>query len=746
MSFFSDLYNRIYTYVTLTSASGIERARGILGLVEGRPLDDQQIRCIVRPDDSHLVIAGAGTGKTTTIVGKVKYLLKTETCKPEDILVLSFTNASASEMKERIHKEVDCDIEASTFHKLGLNIITQVEGITPKITKIIIQQFVKDKIAMYMKEPGYLGFLCNYFIFNNKHDKSEFDFTSLDEYNDYLRSNPPVSLKGDRVKSYGEADIANFLYMNGVSYEYEKEYCVDTRTEDRAQYYPDFYLPDYDLYIEYYGIDRKGNVPEYFTSRNGMSPSEEYREGMEWKRKIHEENHTGLIECYAYERFEGSLLSALEKKLKDNRVNLSPMNPVELWRRISSEHSKNVLTGLSELIATAISHIKSNDYSIDKVRSLCNGKSRFQGKAPVLDLIEPVYNSYQAELRNNDEIDFNDMINLASKMVRDGRYVNPYKYVIVDEYQDISRSRYRLLKALRDSSFYKLFCVGDDWQSIYRFAGSDIDYIINFSRYWGKTRMSKIETTYRFSESLIDISGSFIMQNPLQIKKAIKGKYPGTEFALEVIKGRNERYAIGYMVQSLDELPNNASVFFIGRYNSDKEVLSDNPDIDCKYDMSTGRYRVIYSKRKDLNMEFITAHRSKGLQADYVYVINNKANGMGFPSKIQDDPIINILLENEETYPFAEERRLFYVALTRSKVKSYLVVAEGDESSFASELENRYSNELKNAGHTCPFCGGRLVKRKGPYSEFWGCSNYGITGCNYILKPEAAAKTWTKAY
>ena len=318
--------------------------------------------------------------------------------------------------------------------------------------------------------------------------------------------------------------------------------------------------------------------------------------------------------------------------------------------------------------------------------------------------------------------------------------------MIVDEYQDISRSRYRLLKALRDSSFYKLFCVGDDWQSIYRFAGSDIDYIINFSRYWGKTRMSKIETTYRFSESLIDISGSFIMQNPLQIKKAIKGKYPGTEFALELIKGRNERYAIGYMVQSLDELPNNASVFFIGRYNSDKEVLSDNPDIDCKYDMSTGRYRVIYSKRKDLNMEFITAHRSKGLQADYVYVINNKANGMGFPSKIQDDPIINILLENEETYPFAEERRLFYVALTRSKVKSYLVVAEGDESSFASELENRYSNELKNAGHTCPFCGGRLVKRKGPYSEFWGCSNYGITGCNYILKPEAAAKTWTKAY
>ena len=734
MSFLKDLYNRIYIRLTFTSASGIARARSVIGNVEGKSLDDQQMKCIVRPDDNHLVIAGAGTGKTTTIVGKVKYLLKTDACKPEDILVLSFTNASATEMKERINKEVGTEIEASTFHKLGLNILTRVEGTTPKITKIELQKFVKDTIARYVKEPGYLGSLCKYFIFNHKFAVSEFDFTNLKEYEEYLKTNPPVSLKKDKVKSYGEVDIANFLYMNGVSYEYEKEYCVDTRTENHAQYYPDFYLPDYNIYIEYYGIDRNGNVPDYFSSKDGKSPSQEYRDSMEWKRNIHNEYNTKLIETYAYERVEGKLLENLELKLKKCGVVFHSINPEELWKKIASDNSNNILTGLSDLISTAITHIKSNDYSISQVRRLCFDKGLRNDKVEIVNLIAPIYDAYQTELRKNEEIDFNDMINLATKMVNDRKYVNPYKIVIVDEYQDISKSRYKLLKALRDSSFYKLFCVGDDWQSIYRFAGSDINYIIDFSKYWGKTRLSKIETTYRFTDSLIDISGSFIMQNPKQIRKAIKGNDHSTEFALEMIKGHYEKQAFDYLVQSLDDLPKDSSVFFIGRYLFDLDMLIESSDLDCRYDVSTGRHRISYNNRKDLKMEFITAHRSKGLQADYVFVINNKANGMGFPSKIQDDPIINILLEGNEGFPFAEERRLFYVALTRARIKSFLVVVDGDESSFATELENRYRLELKNNDHVCPYCGGRLVKRKGPYSEFIGCSNYGITGCNYKRK------------
>ena len=160
--------------------------------------------------------------------------------------------------------------------------------------------------------------------------------------------------------------------------------------------------------------------------------------------------------------------------------------------------------------------------------------------------------------------------------------------------------------------------------------------------------------------------------------------------------------------------------------NRDKEIE--------QYDSATQKAIVVLPARKDLSMEFITAHKSKGLQADYVFIINNREYGMGFPSKIQDDPVVDCLLEGKENYPFAEERRLFYVALTRAKIKTFLVVTEGNVSSFASEMEQEYPNELKKEYYTCPICGGYLEKKSGPYGEFYGCSNYRNTGCSFKRK------------
>ncbi|MBR3307581.1 MAG: UvrD-helicase domain-containing protein [Lachnospiraceae bacterium] len=710
-----------------------ENVRKLIGRVEGRQLDDQQIRCIIKDSSNHLIIAGAGTGKTTTIVGKVKYLLKSGACEAKDILVLSFTNASASEMRERIVKEAGEEIEASTFHKLGMNIINSVEGITPKITKIQLPRFVREQLSECINKPEYLGLLCRYLLFNYKYAKSEFDFRSGAEYDDYLRMNPPVTLKGDKVKSYGEMDIANFLFSNGISYEYEREYQTETRTGDRAQYYPDFYLPEYGYYIEFFGINEKGEVPAYFRSRDGKTPAEEYQEGMRWKRELHKANNTVLIECYSYERSKGVLLSSLEEKLRKLNVVFKPLSAKEIWAKVSKNNSKDLLTGIAELIATVISLMKSNELDIKELKNFCLKDHRMGGSS-LVDLIAPVYYAYVSLLDHNGEIDFNDMINKATHIINEGKYVNPYKYVIVDEYQDISKSRFCLLKALRQSSDYKLFCVGDDWQSIYRFAGSDMDYIINFAKYWGATEYSKIETTYRFTDSLIRISGGFIMRNPSQIRKEIKGIKSSTGFAMGEVKGYTEELAVRFMLNRLREFPKNSTVFFVGRYTFDSRLLSDCPELECRYDTVTQAARVILNDRKDLKMEFLTAHRSKGLQADYVFIINNKDRGMGFPSKIQNDPLVDRLLECREDYPYAEERRLFYVALTRARIRSYLVVVNGNESEFVSEMEKQYAPEMKKEAFTCPLCGGSLEKKNGPYGEFYGCSNYKHTGCTFTRK------------
>lgn len=727
---FFGIKQRIFIHNDKVANEKIHDAYSLIGNVENRKLDKQQMYCIVKTSHNHLVVAGAGTGKTTTVIGKIKYLLKTGSCKPEDILVLSFTNASAAEMNERIKQETGYNIEASTFHKLGLNIITSVNEIVPKITQINMRKFVKEQLLLNMESEEYLKNLSSYLLYNRITAKSEFDFKTQAEYNEYLRLNPPVTIKNETVKSYGELDIANFLVQNGINYIYEHPYEIDTRTDKYRQYIPDFYLPDYNIYIEYFGINRNGDVPKYFAASHGMSASQVYNKSMEWKRKIHKSNNTVLIECYAYEKFEGILLKNLEKNLKNSSVKFQPKTAAELWSQISSD-GETVLEGIVELFETVINLIKSNNYTINDVRSLNKNNSNIQNNNTILSLIEPIFDAYCLYLKEHQEIDFNDMINIASQYVKDRKYINPYKYVIVDEYQDIAKSRFLLLKNLRDSYDYDLFCVGDDWQSIYRFAGSDIGFILNFEKYWGASETSKIETTYRFSQKLIEISSGFIMQNPMQITKNIKGHSDSFVFPLGEINGYTPKLSIEFMLKRLSELPRGSTVYFIGRYSFDLDLLKENETLSCNYNNQSGFVEVKYSKRPDLAMRFVTAHKSKGLQADYVFIINNKKSRMGFPSKIQDAAILDLLLDNCDSYPFAEERRLFYVALTRAKKQAFLVTIKNQESEFVNELKAKYYTEIKNEPFTCPRCGGRLIKKTGIRGEFWGCVNYRTKNCTY---------------
>lgn len=703
----------------------------VIGKVEGRDLDKQQLNCIVKPAHNHLVLAGAGTGKTTTVVGKVKYLLRSGAYKPENILVLSFTNASATEMDQRIQAETGANIAASTFHKLGLNIITKVDGVKPRISKLDMRSFVKEQMERLICSGAYLGRLSMYLLNSRVETKSEFSFHSKDEYDKYLKENPPVTLKKETVKSYGEMEIANFLTLNNIAYIYEYPYELDTRTQEYGQYYPDFYLPDYKIYIEYFGINRQGNVPDYFTGKNGKSGTQTYRESMEWKRKLHQDNETKMVECFAYENFEGTLTDNLEKKLIEYGVQLKPMPPEEIWKQVAGEDSNKILDGIVDLIGTVINLLKSNEETLGDLKAKADAAQLSKATYDLIYLIEPIYNAYMQQLNQNQEIDFNDMINLAAGYVRQGKYRNTYSYVIVDEYQDISSARYRLLKALRDSHDYDLFCVGDDWQSIYRFAGSDIGFVFNFEKYWGKAEESKIETTYRFTQSLIDISGNFVMMNPKQKQKRIRGVDTDSRFALSEVNGYTEKYAAEFLTQKLEDLPKDSSVFLLGRYHFDRDILKNCDLFDLQYSNQTQRPAVRYSKRPDLKMEFLTVHQSKGLQADYVVILNNKSTRMGFPSRIQDSAILSLLLDNSDDYPHGEERRLFYVALTRAKKKAILLTIKDKESCFIQELRERYGEQLQREQFECPLCGGRLVRRSGKYGEFFGCSNYKTGQCKY---------------
>ncbi len=727
---------RVEAHNEIVLKKRIDEAYRIVGKIKGYSLDRQQMACIVKDAENHLVVAGAGTGKTTTILGKIKYLLS-QGADPKKFLIVSFTNAAAGEMKSLIERETGQRLYVVTFHKLGYDIIRHIEGITPKVYEDL-STFVKNKLHELAKDKQYERQLTDYILFHRIKETDE--LSNAEDYQEHTSANPPITLKNERVKSYGEMDIANFLTRYGIRYIYEDPYRIDTRTEDYGEYRPDFYLPDYEIYIEYFGIDRNGQVPDYFEGREGKSASQTYNEGIEWKRQIHKSNGTLLIECFAYEKKEGELLANLKKQLDNYNVVMKEQSFKEIMKNTGQDENK-LFAALATTVSTVIQLSKNKRITPEGLFSLCNKTDDIF----LANLVSPVFKDYEDHLLAENRIDYADMLNHATDLVTSGQFTFGFENVIVDEYQDISTPQYQLLQALRRINAYSLFCVGDDWQSIYRFAGSDIGYILDFDRYWGDTELSRIETTYRFSQKLIDISGQFIMQNPNQIKKYLNSGIPAEKSVLGVLEGYNDGDILQKIARELEELPKDSSVFFLGRYNFDADFLKS--FFEAHYDNRDGAISLTYTKRRDLKMKYYTAHKSKGLQADYVFIVNNRALYMGFPSKINNPSLVERLLEMEDSYPYAEERRLYYVALTRAKKKVYIVLQGNNVSPFAQEIipkrddmvfkysmDERSPSADKQSLLVCPKCGGRLRKVKGLYGDFYGCSNYRTTGCMYKRK------------
>jgi DNA helicase IV len=705
--------------------------------VEGISLNEQQRDCIVKEEVNNLVIAGAGCGKTTTIIGKVKYILERKDYHPKELLVLSFTNASAVETQERIQAETLEFIDVMTFHKLALSIISKVQGKMPVIMKTELYDFVSNEFNRLNKYPLYKDKVNSYFLSYLKKYKSKFQFKNQGEYFEYLRDVDVRTLKGDKVKSYEEMEISNFLFVNNISYQYERTYEVDTRDDEHGQYSPNYYLPDYKVYIEYLEIDKNGNVSELFQGKNGKTAKETYNDLINWKREVHEKYNTRFIEAYHYEKMEGTLTQNLKNNLENLGIKMNPMDRNELWALIEHENS-SILKSFNKLITAYINQIKANNLRLEEIKIKNNDyfkELERNRNEEFIEILEPIYTNYEAELKQGGYIDFDDMINIAAEYVGQGLYTKKYSYIIVDEYQDISLGRYKLIKAIKDKNNSSIFCVGDDWQSTYQFAGSKLDLFTNFEEYYGYTEKSFIKTTYRFNKDLIDISSKFILENKSQIKKQLKAFNDSRDKAFELLYGEDTKELKIALKQGLENMLEGSSVSLIGRYNYKTSLQSYlDSEITCRYNEYTGECNIFYAGRKDLNIKYHTVNRTKGLAVDYVFILDNSNRPLGFPSQIEDDEVLKLLVSEKEYFEFSEERRLMYVALTRAKKFAYLMVENNCKSPFVREFEEEYSSRLSkgNIMH-CPKCKkGVLAVKVGPYSSYYGCSNFPL--CKYTRK------------
>ncbi len=721
--------------------------------VENRKLDIQQRTAVVKDEDNNLIIAGAGSGKTTTIIGKVNYILEKQLALPEEILLISFTKDSAATLAGRLKVP---DVPVKTFHKFGIDVMTDVN-----VNKLSVYdekqfgRFIQKSFNELLAEPAFLLKVTNFFIHFLKPVKQNSDFDTIGDhiqflkdnnYRSYQMSSDKTTYKLEIVKSIQECQIANFLLFNSIEYKYEAQYEFDTATPQHQRWKPDFTLfqDDRRIYLEHFGVDRNGNIPKFFVKADQTYEQARtiYNNKMQWARDTSARYETTLLETYSYEMDEGILFKKLTQNLKDLGVELVPKTASEKWA-IIKEAAKDEVNQTFKLAGTFIALLKSNNYRIADIRARNKStpdKFMRQRNDIIIDIIEPIYNRYQAHLRKEEEIDFSDMINIAAEHISTRKYNRQYKYVIVDEFQDISVSRFQLIKAIKDSNpDCKTFCVGDDWQSIYRFAGSDITLFKEFERYFGFTLKSKIETTYRFKNPLIELSSTFVQRNPFQEKKELKAfnDDAATDYSIiySITEDQDDTAALKDVFDSIiDQGNQEKKTLLLGRYsfdfkrikNRDNEFIIDqkNETIGYRYDPT--------DRQKILSAGFMTVHKSKGLEADTIILLNCNAGKLGFPSQISDDPVLNLLLNESDQFENGEERRLFYVAMTRAKEQLYLITEDRNKSKFILELEGKISNELIQK---CPNCiTADLVRRSGQKNgkewAFLGCSNYSY-GCDF---------------
>ena len=286
-----------------------------------------------------------------------------------------------------------------------------------------------------------------------------------------------------------------------------------------------------------------------------------------------------------------------------------------------------------------------------------------------------IYLLYEKEKKENKELDFDDLLFIAKDRVK--YYKRKISYIIIDEYQDTSYVRFLFIKELVDKMNSSLMVVGDDFQSIYRFSGCDISLFYNFKDYYKAAVTHKIRNTYRNSEELIKIASEFILKNKYQLRKELTS-FKHIDYPLQVIYSNDLKSTILKVLDVLDK----GSIFILGRNNNDINlILSDLLVVDND--------RIVYKKRKDLVINYLTIHKSKRLEADNVIVINFFNSVLGFPNQIKEERIMRLVTKKAEDYPYSEERRLFYVAITRTRNRCYLLVPSNNYSIFIKELERK---------------------------------------------------------
>jgi DNA helicase-4 len=701
--------------------------------IESNPLTEEQRLAVIRDNDRNLVLAAAGTGKTSVMVAKALDIIDRGIAQAENILILAYNKDAAKELQERLNlrgKDIFSDgnkkPQIKTFHALGREILFKAKQ--------------SVKISVFSEKPETLEkWISEWFVTKMQSDDkfmekfiklsyqpiNPFDFKSKEEYDNYIRDNDYLTLQGEYVRGYQELLIANWLYLNCIEYEYEPSYISKQRIEIGFDYRPDFFLTDYDIYLEHFGIDRAGNTRVDIDK-------DKYNYEIQQKRDLHNSFNTKLIETYHYNWTEGNLESTLLQHTIDNNITIKKRPKDEIFKRLNK--TEFLVNGIKRYLK-CLQAIRVERLSDDDVYAHLE-KDKIVNAKEYTELLSSIHSAYIEELSAQDCIDFDDMIIRAITEVNNKNFKPKWTHILVDEFQDISAARMEFLNSLiNNGPSPRLTVVGDDWQSIYRFSGGKLELTTQFESRVGSCTSTMLQKTFRYNNSIAFTAGEFVMQNPEQYVKNVvtHTKVDSSQVYLldsQVSKVENLELKTAKVIEEIIKNEPNASISVIARYRylltNTKEVVS----------------KLIPNKE----IKYWTFHGSKGLESDYCILIGFFQGKTGFPNENKEEAVVEALLPSLDTFEHSEERRLLYVGITRAKKKSYLIADPKATSVFINELlspkfklhiSSKSFNEQYREIFKCNVCTTGYYKiKKGEYGEFYSCTS----GKSCRSKPRICSK------
>lgn len=685
-------------------------------------LNEQQKEAVICSDKRLLVLAGAGSGKTKTLTKKIAYLVFEQHIPSSNIMAITFTKNAANEMIDRLiemadttckYKEQVADKKTTqkqkdqlrltytkqfkwinnltlcTFHSFcykilrkhseydfdnKFKILAEDRGDDEEISKINAKEkpseVIHKALVQCIEDRDYLIKLKRY-ILDYYVDRIDSPSLKNEKFN---FSKPYTTLKGDKVRSKSERDIADWLYRHDIEYKYEPKECFK-----KFEFTPDFHLLQADIFIEHV-TDKSYKMKD---------KEEEFQEA----------NRT-LIKTYEYMMKDTSIFNKEMERIIKNRLsdNYKPQSIVTFDLEFKNYHKE--LKDFLRDATRVIDKIKVENKLIKDVRekAACDQHERVR---IFYELVIPLYENYKKYCINKSYLDFNDLILETLNLFKNNpevkeRYQKQFKHIMVDEFQDVNKCQVELINYLITPDSF-LFCVGDDWQSIYGFRGSEVDYIINFGEYFPPARIIKLVYNYRSTQHIVNASNEVIKKNKYKLDKDLKAKKE-SDIKINLFQAPTyPKEGVSFVINTIKKLLNEG-------YKQDEIVI---------LYRRTDHYEQFKNelKKENLKISGKTIHSAKGLEAKIIFIIGLIDGNNGFPNVFPADRIMQVLKKVNYDILMEEERRLFYVAMTRAKEELYLISEEGAPSSFISEIppeyyiQNQYdfSNSMEQV-LLCPEC------------------------------------------